>query len=139
MDEFYLKLKSNTENNREKRQNEILKRQKQMDEVLEMSIEALEKEILEEYETKMEEQSNEGLNNCVLYTYNVDELIGEHHKKNFLLRGPVYDIGNGNGTEYFDRKGVQCLMDRIKNKLSPFRVTMKFNRKHQTNSIIVNW
>lgn len=139
MEEFYLKLKLQTDSNSEKRVNELLKKQKEMDDALESSIEEFRKEILDDYERKMDESSKEGLNHCILYTYNVDELIGDYHKKNFLLRGPVYDIGNGNGTSYFDRKGVKCLMDRLKETLSPFRITMKFNRKKQTNTLIVHW
>lgn len=139
IEELYNIVKTNTAENQQKKLDNARKREKEMDENLETAINDLFNEILEGYQQKIEDASIEGMNQCVIYTYNVNDLIGEYHKKNFLMRGPVYDIGNGNGLNYFMKKGVEPLLTRLKSRFTPFQIRLKFNRKLQTNSLIIFW
>ena len=139
MDTFYKNVKESTKENLYKKIEKEQQKSREMDDNLESAIESLYTEVLESFNSHVETASNEGLNSCCIYTYNVDELIGEYHKKNFIFRGPVYDIGNGNFNQYFENKGVKSLMTRLKEHLSPFRIMLKYNRTKRENSVYIMW
>ena len=139
MENFYTDVIENTKSNLHKKKEKEQQKSKEMDDNLESAIELLYNEVLESFKSKVETASNDGLNTCCIYTYNIDELVGEYHKKNFLFRGPVYDIGNGKFNNYFVNKGVKSLMTRLKEHISPFKIILKYNRTKRENNVHIVW
>ena len=61
------------------------------------------------------------------------------HKKNFLIRGPLYDNGHGRKLKYFESKGVEHLFSRLMNEIQPFMLRLKYNKREKTNNILIEW
>jgi hypothetical protein len=139
MESFYTEIKTKTLQNIEKmrleKKNIYDNRVKELTE----SMNILKKEILEDLEHKIEEASNNGYNYKVIYAYSKDEKMNGTFYKNFLLRGPNLNKGYGKGLDYFNNHGLTAILDDIKNEISPFKLSIKYNKNTNMNTVAVHW
>ena len=139
MEELYQTLKQNSAENTIKRINKEKEDYMKLIDDLKSSIQEMKMTVLENYVDKMKTASENGYNHCELYTYEVSEKLNDVHKINFLFRGPMYDNGNGKGVMFFQNKGIKSLLEELTDELSPFRITLKFNRLKRTNTVVIYW
>jgi hypothetical protein len=139
MQELYEHLQQISTHNEEKRLNTQLEYQKEQDCVLKGLIERLTNDILEGYVGKMTVSSEQGYKHCVLYSFVQNELYEDKHRKTFLVRGPINDRGFGKGVQFFHTKGIKPVLDDLRDRLSPFRVEIKYNKAKRLHSIVTYW
>ena len=139
MESFYTEIKTRTLQNIDKMKQEKKHIYDTRIKDLKESMDALKEEILVDLEQKIEEASNNGYNYKVIYSYSKDEKMNESFYKNFLLRGPTMNRGYGKGLDYFNNHGLSAIFDDIKDQISPFKLSIKYNKNTKMNTIAVHW
>lgn len=138
MDELFNELKANTTTNTLKRiekeaEYKATRHQKFME-----ANKKFENEILVNYEEKMKNASDDGYSYCVLHEFTNDDMIDDV-KKIFLMKGPMYNYGKGNGLSYFLNMNITPIISLIRDKFNPFRIEVKYNKNQKVNKVIIYW
>ena len=129
----------NTKQNMESRLKKIEEYNIEKDIKLKITLNNLENDIVKDFENKVKEASSNGYDFVNIYGYDNKDTF-EEMKLNFLLKGPLMDRrGEGNRYDFFYNKEIIPVMERIKTKLSPFNIYLRFDRSQRKNFITASW
>lgn len=132
--EFMSKLQQITYANINQRLKLQEDRRELYDVCLKETIDVLYAKIISNCIDKMLSISREGYFSMCLFEYTPYERF-EDHNINFLFKGPRY-TRNG---DFFRRKGITPLMNKLVRYFNPITCFSKYNRKTNTSQIIVSW
>lgn len=135
-------LIENTKENTNTRMMQMQIKQKERDEHLKYILDELYDSIMtshENVEEKLMDASKRGYDSIVLYAY-TSKLQFNTFRVSFLLRGPLVNRRDeGCGLEFFEKKEIKPVINRLKEKFAPMDVYTKYDKRKQENLIIVSW
>jgi predicted AlkP superfamily pyrophosphatase or phosphodiesterase len=109
---------------------------KQRDERMKDAIEKIYEEIVSTSTEKMKTASENGNFGTVLFECTNDDKYDEEFKYVFLLKGPVRW---NKEVPFFESKGTEPLLVKLKKYLNPIHVHMKYDRVQKMHKVIASW
>lgn len=142
IDSFISELRKNTENNIDTRKSREETERQHNYNMLNECIEKLTNDILLESENKMLDASKQGHYYATLYEFTNNDVYDPFddggYKTVFLMKGPIRARGY-DGLAYFEHRGIEPILKRISNKVSPMGVFIKYDRNKHAYILLVSW
>lgn len=144
MNIFIQTLRTESLGNKEKRREREFENRKVKDEQIREAMDNLESYITNDMETKMKGAASLGHFQAVLYSFDTSTVQNEY-KTIFLIRGPVIrnrntkQTTNNNNELFFVNKGIQPMLTRLKERLAPMHVYIRYNKLEKRHELIASW
>lgn len=96
-------------------------------------------QIMSECVERMHKCSEDGYYYATLFTYNNTDMTDDF-KTVFLVKGPMFNNKKTkNGTAFFEDQGIEPIIVRLNNNLTPMYCFHKYDRFSKEHSIICSW